>query len=113
MPDPFVLLVGYEMNGEPSVTLDAETYASDNSGGGMYDIFAVAEILNSGKPVEVILPWMNRRRLRLTVSGKWVVEGIEDVARDLPGKLATARAIGADAFPGKWVPAFRAVTPAE
>jgi hypothetical protein len=78
MAVPYVFMIGYEANGEPSVHLDAETYASDNSGGAMWNIFAMAEHLNS-RPTEIILPWMNGRRLRKLADNKWIVEGIEDV----------------------------------
>jgi hypothetical protein len=78
MRDPYVFMIGYEPNGESDVFLDAETYASDNSGGGMYDIFAVRDILNGSEPFEIVLPWMNRRRLHRLADGTWIIEGIEE-----------------------------------
>jgi hypothetical protein len=74
MRDPHVFFIGYYQDGDPLAILPEETYASDNSGGGDYQIEVVADLLNGDYLTELILPWMGDKRLLRDVNGKWSVQ---------------------------------------
>lgn len=70
MRDPYVFMLGFMQH-------DSDVYASDNSGGGMYDIEYVAETLNTDGTAELITAPIGSKQLHYK-GGKWYVEEVRN-----------------------------------